>query len=112
MNRPFISSAMALCCVLSVGAFSTSLPVWADSSDTLSQGVQTEQTVTFNIEKMTCGLCPITVRKAMEGVAGVQSVSVDFAAKTATAVFDSTVTDTQEIGTASGDAGYPAEPAS
>ena len=112
MNRSLIPSAMALYGVLSVGAFTTSLPVWADSSNTLSQGVQSEQTITFNVKKMTCGLCPITVRKAMEGVPGVKSVSVDFAAKTATAVFDSTVTDAQKIGTASGDAGYPAEPVS
>lgn len=68
------------------------------------------QTETFVVENMTCGLCPITVRKAMEGVAGVESVTVDFEEKTATVVFDATATETAAIAKASRDAGYPAHP--
>lgn len=68
------------------------------------------QTETFVVENMTCGLCPITVRKAMAGVEGVQSVAVDFEEKTATVVFDGSVTDTAAIAKASRDAGYPAQP--
>ncbi len=34
-----------------------------------------EQTVTMDIEKMTCALCPLTVRKAMERVDGVKEVN-------------------------------------
>ena len=66
------------------------------------------QSATFAIENMTCALCPVTVRKAMEGVSGVKLVSVDFENKTATVVFDPAVTDTAAIATASTNAGYPA----
>src|SRR3546814_4106273 len=44
------------------------------------------QKTTFSIENMTCAMCPVTVTKAMKGVAGVKSVTVDFAAKTATVI--------------------------
>jgi mercuric ion binding protein len=71
-----------------------------------------EQSATFDVEKMTCAACPITVRKAMEGIHGVKSVSVDFDAKTATAIFDPSVTSLEQIGAASTNAGYPAAPAS
>ena len=71
-----------------------------------------EQTTTFAVENMTCGLCPITVRKAMEKVDGVKSVAVDLDSKTATVTYDPAVTTRKTIGAASTDAGYPATPAS
>ena len=70
--------------------------------------VAAAQTKTFAIQKMTCALCPVTVKKAMEGVAGVKSVSVNFGAKTATVVFDPSVTTADAIAAASTNAGYPA----
>src|SRR3546814_4384672 len=33
------------------------------------------QKTTFSIENMTCAMCPVTVTKAMKGVAGVKSVT-------------------------------------
>ncbi|MDO7837207.1 cation transporter [Sphingobium sp. HBC34] len=63
---------------------------------------------TFAIESMTCATCPITVRKAMEGVAGVSAVSVDFNAKTARATYDPRRTNVGAIVAASTNAGYPA----
>ncbi|MBA4164522.1 MAG: heavy metal transporter [Erythrobacter sp.] len=63
---------------------------------------------TFAIENMTCAMCPITVRKAMEGVAGVSEVSVDFEAKTARATYDPRRTNAATIAAASTNAGYPA----
>ena len=50
----------------------------------------------------------MTVRKAMEGVTGVKSVSVGFENKTATVLFDPAVTDTAAIAAASTNAGYAA----
>jgi mercuric ion binding protein len=70
--------------------------------------VAAAQTRTFAIQNMTCALCPVTVKKAMEGIAGVTSVSVDFDAKTATVVFDPSVTSPDAIAAASTNAGYPA----
>ena len=66
------------------------------------------QTATFAIENMTCALCPVTVRKAMESVRGVVSVSIDFEAKAATVVFDPAVTRAEAISAAATNAGYPA----
>lgn len=71
-----------------------------------------ERTVVFAVENMTCAACPITVRKAIEKVKGVKSVSVDLDAKTATVVFDPAVATLERIGAASTNAGYPASPAS
>lgn len=67
-----------------------------------------ERTQTFAIENMTCATCPITVKKAMSGVDGVVSVDVDFSAKTATVVYDPSVTSADDIAAASTNAGYPA----
>jgi len=66
------------------------------------------QSAIFAIENMTCALCPVTVRKAMAGVTGVKSVSVDFENNTARVLFDPAVTDTAAIAAASTNAGYPA----
>lgn len=69
-----------------------------------------EQTITLAVENMTCGLCPVTVKKAISAVPGVRSVDVDFAAKTATVVFDPSTTSAKDIAAASTGAGYPAKP--
>ena len=66
-----------------------------------------DQTVTFDIEKMTCATCPIAVRKAMQRVEGVKEVSVDLDTKTAIVTFDPSMTTTSEIGSASTDVGFP-----
>lgn len=68
-----------------------------------------EQSQTFNVEKMTCATCPITVKKAMQRVDGVKSVKVDLDSKTAVAVYDPSVTTVDKIAAASTDVGFPAE---
>jgi mercuric ion binding protein len=69
-----------------------------------------ERTVTFAVENMTCALCPITVRTAIEQVAGVKDVQVDFESKTAIVVFEDAEASIEEIAEASRLAGYPAVP--
>jgi periplasmic mercuric ion binding protein len=76
-----------------------------------ASAAETERTATFDVPDMTCALCPVTVRKAMEGVEGVKSVTVDFDARTATAVFDPSVTSIEAIAGGSENAGYPAHQA-
>ena len=71
-----------------------------------------EQKVTFVVENMSCALCPVTVKTAMGRVPGVKSVEIDFKAKTATVVFDPSITTVETIAAASTNAGYPARPAS
>lgn len=67
-----------------------------------------ERTVKFEVQKMTCATCPLTVRKAMQRVDGVKSVSVDFNSKTAIVTFDRNSTTPTEIADASADVGFPA----
>ena len=43
----------------------------------------TLQTVTLDVQNMTCAVCPITVKKALERVPGVTDARVDFDKKTA-----------------------------
>lgn len=74
----------------------------------LAQDAAKMETKVFSIENMTCALCPVTVKKAMEKVAGVKSVTVDFDAKTATVIFDPSIATIEDIADASTFAGYPA----
>jgi mercuric ion binding protein len=67
-----------------------------------------EQTQSYSVEKMTCALCPVTVKKAIEKVDGVTSVKVDFDTKTATVTFDDDVATSDAVAEASTNAGYPA----
>ena len=64
--------------------------------------------VTFDVPGMTCALCPVTVKAAMSKVEGVQSVEVNFDARTAHVIFDPALTDAAAISSASEQAGYPA----
>lgn len=73
-----------------------------------SVAVAAERTVTLRVENMTCALCPITVRTAMERVAGVKDVRVDFESRTAVVVFDDAEATVEDIAEASRLAGYPA----
>ena len=74
----------------------------------VAQTVAAEQTVTFAVDNMTCALCPVTVKRAMEGVDGVRAVEIDFKTRTATVTFDTAATSADAIATASANAGYPA----
>ena len=67
-----------------------------------------DATVTFDVAKMTCATCPITVRKALQRVDGVKDVKVSYDDKTASVTFDPTATTAAEIGQASTDIGFPA----
>jgi mercuric ion binding protein len=93
---------MAVTGVLSAGSL---LP---SSMTIASAQAAAEQRQIFAIENMTCALCPVTVKKAMEGVPGVKSVVIDFEAKTATVTFDGTTTTVELIAAAATNAGYPA----
>lgn len=57
---------------------------------------------------MTCPLCRITIKKALQNVSGVQRVTVDYDSKTAEVDFDPRQTGVQDLIKASTDAGYPA----
>lgn len=100
-------TAAAFALILAVtGAATMSMAV--DKTVTANAAQET-QTLSFAIENMTCAMCPITVRKSMEQVSGVEEVKVDFEAKTATVVFDPALATAEAIAAASANAGYPAQ---
>ena len=67
----------------------------------------TAQTAVLDVQNMTCGLCPVTVKKSLEKVSGVSQARIDFEKKTATATFDADKTSTTALVKATTDAGYP-----
>jgi mercuric ion binding protein len=67
------------------------------------------QSATLAVENMTCGTCPIVVKKALERVPGVSSTSVDFEKKTATVTFDPDKTTSAQLTQATTQAGFPSK---
>ncbi|MCA0273539.1 MAG: cation transporter [Proteobacteria bacterium] len=96
--------------VLALGTFMLGLPDTAPFAFAQSTPVAapTLTEVRFDVPDMTCALCPLTVKTAMSGVDGVQSVEVDFDSLSATVIFDHALTDAAAIAEASAQAGYPA----
>jgi len=64
------------------------------------------QTVVLDVQNMTCEVCPITVRKALDKVPGVAAIKVDFDKKTATVTFDPDKANVATLVKATTDAGY------
>ena len=56
---------------------------------------------------MTCGLCPVTVKKSLEKVAGVSQAQIDFAKKTARVTYDADKAKSDDLTAATTNAGYP-----
>jgi len=68
------------------------------------------QTVVLDVGNMTCSLCPITVRKALEKVPGVLEAKVGYEGDGvgwAKVVFDPATTDVMALVAATTNAGYP-----
>jgi mercuric ion binding protein len=67
------------------------------------------QTATLVVENMTCGTCPIVVKKALERVAGVSATTIDFDKKTATVTFDPDKASAARLIQATTEAGFPSQ---
>lgn len=65
------------------------------------------KTATLDVTNMDCAVCPITVRKALEKVPGVDTAKVDFKTKRAVVVFDPAQTTPEALTKATTDAGFP-----
>jgi mercuric ion binding protein len=65
------------------------------------------QTVVLDVQNMTCELCPITVKKALDKVPGVAASKIDLAKKTATVKFDPDRVNVAALVKATTNAGYP-----
>lgn len=66
-----------------------------------------EQTVTLTVENMTCSLCPVTVRKALQAVDGVHEAAISLEENKAVITFDDDQTDIETLITATTNAGFP-----
>ena len=73
-----------------------------------SIAMATVQTVTLNVPGMTCSSCPITVKKALTKVDGVQQVKASFEKREAVVTFDDAKTSVEKLSLATTNAGYPA----
>lgn len=65
------------------------------------------ETVTLNVQNMSCAACPITIKKALEQVPGVRNVKIDFEKKTATVRLDPDHVNVASLIKATADAGFP-----
>ena len=68
---------------------------------------ETPQTAVLDVKNMSCSLCPITVKKSLQKLAGVTDAKIDFDKKTATVKFDADKVTPVALAKATTDAGYP-----
>lgn len=73
-----------------------SAPAWAAT-----------QTVTLSVTGMTCAACPITIKKALKKVEGVENIEVSLEKKEALVTFDDAKTTVEALLEATKNAGYP-----
>jgi len=66
-----------------------------------------QKTVVLSVPGMNCPACPITVRKALEKVAGVQNVKATLEPPEASVTFDDAKTSIEKLTEATKRAGYP-----
>lgn len=73
-----------------------SAPAWAAT-----------QTVTLSVTGMTCAACPITIKKALNKVEGVENIEINLEKKEAVVTFDDAKTTVEALVEATTNAGYP-----
>ena len=70
-------------------------------------------TIKLTVDKMTCGMCPITVKKALREIDGVVDVKAKYEGDGegwATVTYDPDKADIDDLTTATEMAGYPSRP--
>ena len=84
--------------LLTIIALSAALsaPAWAATT-----------TVTLSVPDMKCATCPITVKKALNKVEGVENIEVNLEKKEAVVTFDDARTTVEALLEATKNAGYP-----
>jgi mercuric ion binding protein len=66
------------------------------------------KTAVLDVSGMTCSLCPLTVRKALERVPGVLEAKADLGTKRAEARYDPDKVSAEALAKVLSDAGFPA----
>ncbi|WP_193363076.1 mercury resistance system periplasmic binding protein MerP [Paraglaciecola arctica] len=65
------------------------------------------QTVTLDVPTMNCATCPITVKKSLKNIDGVNKAEVTYDTKLAVVSFDDSKTNVDALIEATTNAGYP-----
>jgi mercuric ion binding protein len=63
----------------------------------MSPSTAADRTVTLRVMHMTCALCPLIVRKAVETIPGVKEIDVSLESGTATVVYNDVATNPTEL---------------
>lgn len=100
-SRATVSRKLNKLFAIIVSAMMTALPVHS--------AFAASRSVTLAVSNMTCSACPITVRKALFGVHGVEKVAINLDKKEAAVTFDDAQTTVNAITKATEDAGYPSK---
>ncbi len=82
------------------------LALFALAAALSAPGWAATKTVTLSVPGMTCAACPITVKKALTKVEGVENIKVDLEEKKALVTFDDAKTNVQALLEATKNAGY------
>jgi periplasmic mercuric ion binding protein len=73
----------------------------------LSAFAAAPQTAVLDLQNMTCSMCSVTIRRALEKVPGVIDAKVDYDHKTATVKYNGDKTNPSALTTATTNAGFP-----
>lgn len=85
----------------------TFLAVLALGAGLAQSAAAAQRTVVLSVPSMNCAACPITVRKALEKVPGVQTVKATLEPPEAVVTFDDAKTSVDQLTEATRLAGYP-----
>ncbi len=102
----FWIGSISILLLLSVPWFISSSQIQAESIEQV-QPQANSQSVMLDVQNMTCAMCPITVKKSLDDVNGVESAVVDFNSKIATIKFDPNKTNVEALINTTTNAGYP-----
>ncbi len=72
-----------------------------------SYALAANKTVTLRVPGMSCSACPLTVKKALQKVHGVEKVTATFEPKEAVVTFDNSKTTLEQLRESTAMAGYP-----
>lgn len=85
----------------------TLIPVFALSAALSAPAWAATQTATLSVPGMTCATCPITLKKALNKVEGVEKIEVNLEKKEAVVTFEDAKTTVEALLEATKNAGYP-----
>jgi periplasmic mercuric ion binding protein len=98
--------------LLTLGLLATSLLLQTTHAEAAVpaqvQNQNSSQSIILDMQNMTCAMCEFTIKKALQGVDGVEEANVDYDTKTAKVTFNPQKTSVDALIKASTDAGYPA----